>query len=177
MINTYVKRHMYPCIYCNELYISETGRRRTPSPRGKKWQGRIETSLQTLKSPQSFQTTYGSLQPFLKSRQFGKPQNTINNKILSSKSALLIPTVSTSAFHLANLFFFSCHHTPTNNVAPLSASKPKHNPQFLQSLWRRVDARNVSFFTLYGGQSTFSTQLLTLNYLLYSPTDAVPQFL
>ena len=27
MINTYVKRHMYPCIYCNELYIGETGRR------------------------------------------------------------------------------------------------------------------------------------------------------
>ena len=24
---------------------------------------------------------------------------------------------------------------------------------------------------------TFSTQLLTLNYLLYSPTDAAPQFL
>ena len=34
-----------------------------------------------------------------------------------------------------------------------------------------------SFFTLYGGQFTFSTQLLTLNYLPYSPTDALPQFL
>ena len=31
-------------------------------------------------------------------------------------------------------------------------------------------------FTLYGGQFTFSTQLLTLNYLLYSPTDVAPQF-
>ena len=30
---------------------------------------------------------------------------------------------------------------------------------------------------LYGGQFTFSTQLLTLNHLLYSPTDAAPQFL
>ena len=38
------------------------------------------------------------------------------------------------------------------------------NPQFLQSLWRRANARNVSFFTLYSGQFTFSTQLLTLNY-------------
>ena len=27
-----------------------------------------------------------------------------------------------------------------------------------------------------GGQFTFSTQLLTLYYLLYSPTDAAPQF-
>ena len=29
-------------------------------------------------------------------------------------------------------------------------------------------ARNVSFLTLCGGQFTFSTQLLTLNYLLFS---------
>ena len=34
------------------------------------------------------------------------------------------------------------------------------------SLWRRANARNVNFFTLYGGQFTFSIQLLTLNYLL-----------
>ena len=38
----------------------------------------------------------------------------------------------------------------------------------------RVNARNVGCFTLYGGQLTFSTQLLTLNYLLYSPTNAAP---
>ena len=38
------------------------------------------------------------------------------------------------------------------------------------SLWRRANARNVSFFTLYGGQFTFSTQLLTSNDLLYSCT-------
>ena len=49
------------------------------------------------------------------------------------------------------------------------------NPK-LRSLWRRANTRKVSFFTLYGGQFTFSTQLLTLNYLLYSPTDAATQF-
>ena len=38
--------------------------------------------------------------------------------------------------------------------------------KMLQSLWRRANARNVSFFTLYGGQFTFSTQLLTLNFLI-----------
>lgn len=42
---------------------------------------------------------------------------------------------------------------------------------------RRADARNFSFFILYGGLFTFSTQFLTLNYLLYSPSDAAPQFL
>ena len=42
----------------------------------------------------------------------------------------------------------------------------KQNAAKDQSLWRRANARNVSFFTLFGGQFTFSTQLLTLNYLL-----------
>ena len=56
------------------------------------------------------------------------------NKNLSSKSTLLIPTVSTSASHSTNLFLFSRHHIPTNNVAPLSTYKPTHNPQLLQSL-------------------------------------------
>ena len=85
-------------------------------------------------------------------------------------------TVSTSPFHSTNLFLFSHHHISTNSVAPLLHRNP-HNPQLLQSLWRRANARNVSFFILYGGQFTFSTQLLTLNYLLYSPTYAAPQFL
>ena len=66
---------------------------------------------------------------------------------------------------------------PFNGVAPFSAFKPTHTSQFLQSLWQRANARNVSLLTLYGGQFTFSTQLLTLNYLLYSPADAAPQFL
>ena len=35
----------------------------------------------------------------------------------------------------------------------------------IQSLGRRANARNVSLLTLYGGQFTFSTQLLTLNCL------------
>ena len=32
------------------------------------------------------------------------------------------------------------------------------------SLWRRANARNVSFWTLYGGQFMSSTQLIILNY-------------
>ena len=56
-------------------------------------------------------------------------------KKLSSKSALLIVTV----------FLSSRHHIPTNNVAPFSAYNSTHNPRFLQSLWQRANARNVSF--------------------------------
>ena len=34
----------------------------------------------------------------------------------------------------------------------------------------------TSAFSLHGDQLAFSTQLFTLNYPLYSPTDAAPQF-
>ena len=60
---------------------------------------------------------------------------------LNSKTVLIFPTVSTSTFHSTNLFLFSRHHIPTNSVAPFSAYKHAHNPHFLQSLWRRANAR------------------------------------
>ena len=46
-------------------------------------------------------------------------------------------------------------------------------------LWWRVNAWNVNFKTLYSGQFTLSTQLIILIKitLMYSPTDAAPQFL
>ena len=44
-------------------------------------------------------------------------------KKLSLTSAHLISTVSTSAFHLTNLFLFSRHHIPTNCVVPFFAYK------------------------------------------------------
>ena len=84
-------------------------------------------------------------------------------KNLSSKSAPLIPTELTSAFHLTNVFLFSRHHIPTNSVAPLSAYKPTQT-QFLQSLWRRANARNVTFFnplrwSIYLFNSVVNTEL------------------
>ena len=42
-----------------------------------------------------------------------------------------------------------------------------------QSDQQRANAQNVSLFTLYSGQFMFSTQMFTLTYLLYFPTDAV----
>ena len=59
----------------------------------------------------------------------------------------------------------------------LQVSGPLCPSLYFGSLWRRVNARNVSLLTIYGGLLTSSTQLLTLNYLPYSPTNAVPQFL
>ena len=67
--------------------------------------------------------------------------------------------VSANAFHSTNLFSFS--HTPTDSVAPLATYKPTHNPQCLQLLWQRANARNVSFFTLYNGQFVFNSVVNT----------------
>ena len=40
------------------------------------------------------------------------------------------------------------------------------------------NAQNISFETLHSGQFTLATQLIILNYdLLYSPTNAAPQFI
>ena len=67
---------------------------------------------------------------------------------LSFKQALLSPMVSMNAFHSANLFLFSCHHIPTNSIAPFSAYKYTQNPQFLQFLWWRAIALKMSAFQL-----------------------------
>jgi len=50
--------------------------------------------------------------------------------------------------HSTNLFTNSCDHISTNGKAPLHSHINHNNPQFLYSLWRRANARNVSFLNL-----------------------------
>ena len=57
---------------------------------------------------------------------------------------------------------FSLYYFLTNSVAYFSPYKHIHNPQFLHSLRRRANARNVCFETLDGDQFTRSTQLIKL---------------
>ena len=56
------------------------------------------------------------------------PYNSESRKTLEQKlifqTALLIPTVSTSAFHSTYLFLFSRRHIPTNSVANKSTCRP-----------------------------------------------------
>ena len=75
-----------------------------------------------------------SIISFPTSRLFEGRAAKLQNKDLSFRSALFIPTVSMNTFHSANLFLFSRHHIPTNSVAPFSADKYTHNSQFLQPL-------------------------------------------
>ena len=69
------------------------------------------------------------------------------------KSAPLIPTASTNAFHSINLFLFFTLPS-SRQIAPSSAYS-LHYPQFIDLLWRRAAKRHQS---LYGGQ--FTLQLL-----------------
>ena len=106
---------------------------------------------------------------FPTSRQLGKPQNSKTKFIF--QIGTLNPYGINERFSFTNLFLFSRH----NSVAPLSACKPTHNPQFFQSFSRRANARNVSLKTLYGSQFTLSSQLIILNHpVKLSCTDATP---
>ena len=84
--------------------------------------------------------------------------------------------VSTRAFHSTNLFLFSSHHIPPNNIAPLSAYKhtQTHNPynhsdkglsskhQLLNSLWWPIYVINsVDNAKLFWK----NTELLNLNFI------------
>ena len=72
--------------------------------------------------------------------------NTETPQNFSFKSALLILTVSTNAFHSTNLLcYFSRYQAPTNSIATSFCIETIRDPQFLDSLPRRAKARNVSF--------------------------------
>ena len=53
-----------------------------------------------------------------------------------------------NASHSTNLFTNSCNHISTNGKALLHSHINHNNPQFLHLLWRRANARNVSFLNL-----------------------------
>ena len=54
-----------------------------------------------------------------------------------------------NASYFTNLFTNSCDHICTNGKAPLHPHINHNTPQILYSLWRRANARNVSFLNLY----------------------------
>ena len=97
-------------------------------------------------SPQSFSATYGSLRHFPTHDQGStESRKTLEQKLIF-KSVHSILTVSMNAFHSTNLFrCFSRYHATTNSVAQSFCISTTHNPQFLDSLRRRANARNVSF--------------------------------
>ena len=108
------------------------------------------------------------------------PGSSESRKTLEQKFIFQIGTLNPHGinehFSFKKLFLFSRHDIPTNSIAPFSAYKPTHNPQFLQSLWRRANARRSAFKLFVVVNFTFSTQLLTLNYMhIFEPRSPRPQ--
>ena len=94
------------------------------------------------------------------------------------KSALLIPTASTNAFH--SILIYSCFsrdQVPTNSIAPSSVDKAyaTHNSSICSD--EGLTLETSAFQSLYGGQFTLSTPLINKIFVFHSPTDAAPQFL
>ena len=119
------------CTYCKKLYSGETGRpfARTPSRRKRNDKDASKPVARhfNLRNHSQQHTAVCGLCLHLG----GSESRKTLEKNLSSKSAFLIPTVSTSPFHSTNLSLFFRHYIPTNSVAPFSAYKPTHSPQFL----------------------------------------------
>ena len=93
------------------------------------------------------------------------------------KSAPLIPTASTNAFHSINFFLFFTWQVSTNSVAPSSVYKAytTHNSSICSD--EGLTLETSAFQSLYGGQFTLSTPLINQIFVFHSPTDAAPQFL
>ena len=101
------------CTYRKKLYIAETGRRQ-----GDQFREHRDVEEMTRKHPNHnvrlkslaafpcIQAVRKKFERHLGSQKAEKPQN----KNLSFKLALLIPTTSTSAFHSTDLFLFSRFH-------------------------------------------------------------------
>ena len=74
--------------------------------------------------------------------------NAESRKNLERKFIFQLGTLSPHASHSTNLFTNSCDYISTNGKAPLHSHINHNTPQFLYSLWRRANARNVSFLNL-----------------------------
>ena len=72
----------------------------------------------------------------------------ISNKNLFFNWVQSLHTELMNASHSTNLFTNSCDHISTNGKAPLHFHINHNIPQFLYSLWRRANTRNVSFLNL-----------------------------
>ena len=154
--------------YCKKLYIGETRRRQ-----GDRFQEHLRDVERNDTDASKPVARYSNLPNHSKhhiavfgvsptSRQFGKPKNSRINIYLPNRHPL-IHTVSTSAFHLTNLFLFLVTMFP-----PITQRHFLHiNPHttYNSSNWS-AEGRTLemSAFKLFTVANLFSTQLLTLNY-------------
>ena len=126
------------CTYRKKLYIGETGRRQGDQF----WEHlhNVERNDKDASKPVVRQKSHCSL-----------------SLHLSSSKAI---RKASKQFESRKNFRTKIYLSNRQSVSLFSAYKHIHNPQFLHSLWRVTNARNVSFEALYGGQFTLLTKLI-----------------
>ena len=153
------------CTLCKKLYIGGTGRRL-----GDRFREHLRDVEKDDKDASKPVARHFNLPNHSKEHMsicgLSLHQGTTDSRKIWSKdsffkSAPLIPTESTNAFHSINLFlFFSRYQVSTNSVAPSSVYKAyiTHNSSicFDEGLTLETSA----FQSLYGGQFTLSTPLI-----------------
>ena len=140
------------CTLCKKIYIGETGRRQADRFREHQRdaeQNNTDASKPVARHfnlPNHPTTTWLSAgYPYTRGTQEAAK---ISNKNSFFNWVHSLHTELRNASHSTNLFTNSCDHISTNGKAPLHSHIHHNNPQFLYSLWRRANARNVSFLNL-----------------------------
>ena len=140
------------CTLCKKIYIGETGGNwRTASANTYEMQNKttqmhpnqLRPILIFLITPTT--TCLFSGYPYTTGTQKSAKisnKNSFFNWVHSPHTELM------NASHSTNLFTHSCDQISTNGKAPLHSHINHNTPQFLYSLWRRANARNVSFLNL-----------------------------
>ena len=135
---------MWCYILCNHLYVQSYECRR-PRDRFREHLRDVERNDVDASKPvaKQFNLPTYSIQHMAASGLSLHLGSSERRKTLEQKFIFL-----TSASHSTNLFLFSRHHIPTNNVAPLSTYKPTHN----HNSFNRSDEEltlETSAFTLF----------------------------
>ena len=130
---------MWCYILCNHLYVQSYECRR-PRDRFRKHPRDVERNDVDVSKPvaKQFNLPIYSIQHMAASGLSLHLGSSESRKTLEQKFIFQIDNLKPHGInersHSTNLFLFSRHHIPTNNVAPLSTYKPTHNSQLLQSL-------------------------------------------
>ena len=164
------------CTFCNKLYIGETGRRQatdsenTFAKQRKTTKTRLNRSLDTLICPIILSNISSVVVCGLSLHQGSTEcRKTLEQKFIF-KSAVLILTVSTNAFHSTfySVVFRVIRHQPIAELH-LPVYKPHTNHNSLIRSDEGLTLETSAYEYLYGGQFTLSTQLIKPNYLVILP--------
>ena len=137
------------CTLCKKIYIGETGRR--PADRFRKHLRDLEMNNTDASKPvaRHFNLRNHSHHNMTITPQKHRKRQKSRTKKSFFNWVHFLHTELMNASHSTNLFTNSCDHIFSNGKAPLHSHINHNTPQFLYSLWRRANARNVSFLNLY----------------------------